>query len=178
MDYRKLDELNKLRISGALTDEEFEQEKQKILNKETPKGILGLSENSYMGIMNFVLLIPTWGWIISIIAWIVGKDKSEAVSTQGKYIFNWVNQLEYLYINNRTYICRTVYRWNHRGDSLSIIIVKRFFVQHRNIAFRPFIHLILCVSNYRRRQRAGRKAVEIPAFHTFFEMIYLLKYLI
>ena len=34
MDYRKLDELNKLRISGALTDEEFEQEKQKILNKE------------------------------------------------------------------------------------------------------------------------------------------------
>ena len=76
MDYRKLDELNKLRISGALTDEEFEQEKQKILNKETPKGILGLSENSYMGIMNFVLLIPTWGWIISIIAWIVGKDKS------------------------------------------------------------------------------------------------------
>ena len=90
MDYRKLDELNKLRISGALTDEEFEQEKQKILNKETPKGILGLSENSYMGIMNFVLLIPTWGWIISIIAWIVGKDKSEAVSTQGKYIFNWL----------------------------------------------------------------------------------------
>ena len=90
MDYRKLDELNKLRISGALTDEEFEQEKQKILNKETPKGILGLSENSYMGIMNFVLLIPIWGWIISIIAWIVGKDKSEAVSTQGKYIFNWL----------------------------------------------------------------------------------------
>ena len=32
MDYRKLDELNKLRISGALTDEEFEQEKQKILH--------------------------------------------------------------------------------------------------------------------------------------------------
>ena len=79
-----------LQKPGKLTDEEFEQEKQKILNKETPKGILGLSENSYMGIMNFVLLIPTWGWIISIIAWIVGKDKSEAVSTQGKYIFNWL----------------------------------------------------------------------------------------
>lgn len=29
MDYRKLDELNKLRISGALTDEEFEQENRK-----------------------------------------------------------------------------------------------------------------------------------------------------
>ena len=90
MDYRKLDELNKLRISGALTDEEFEQEKQKILNKETPKGILGLSENSYMGIMNFVLLIPTWGWIVSIVAWIIGRDKSEAIAIQGRYIINWL----------------------------------------------------------------------------------------
>ena len=77
MDYRKLDELNKLRISGALTDEEFEQEKQKILNKETPKGILGLSENSYMGIMNFVLLIPTWGWIISIICLLYTSDAAD-----------------------------------------------------------------------------------------------------
>ena len=32
MDYKKLEELNRLRQSGALTDEEFEQEKQKILN--------------------------------------------------------------------------------------------------------------------------------------------------
>ena len=29
MDYKKLEELNRLRQSGALTDEEFEQEKQK-----------------------------------------------------------------------------------------------------------------------------------------------------
>ena len=80
----------KANVKDWESDEEITAYLQKILNKETPKGILGLSENSYMGIMNFVLLIPTWGWIISIIAWIVGKDKSEAVSTQGKYIFNWL----------------------------------------------------------------------------------------
>ena len=34
MDYRKLDELNKLRLSGALTDEEFEREKQKLFAEE------------------------------------------------------------------------------------------------------------------------------------------------
>ena len=37
MDYKKLEELNRLRQSGALTDEEFEQEKQKILNGESRK---------------------------------------------------------------------------------------------------------------------------------------------
>lgn len=90
MNYKKLEELNRLRQSGALTDEEFEQEKQKILNEPPLKDIFNISVSSYLGLINFLILIPTWGWIISIVVWIVGKEKSETVATQGKHIINWL----------------------------------------------------------------------------------------
>ena len=90
MDYKKLEELNRLRQSGALTDEEFEQEKQKILNGESRKDTFGISDSSYLGLINLLLLIPTWGWIVSIVAWIIGRDKSEAIAIQGRYIINWL----------------------------------------------------------------------------------------
>ena len=90
MDYKKLEELNRLRQSGALTDEEFEQEKQKILNGESRKDTFCISDSSYLGLINLLLLIPTWGWIVSIVAWIISRDKSEAIAIQGRYIINWL----------------------------------------------------------------------------------------
>lgn len=91
MDYKKLDKLNQLRQSGALTDEEFEREKQKIINEEQAgEEILGMKENNFLGVMNFILLIPAVGWILAIIAWAIGKDKSALVNTQGKRIANWI----------------------------------------------------------------------------------------
>ncbi|WP_294476957.1 DUF4870 domain-containing protein [uncultured Bacteroides sp.] len=100
MDYRKLDELNKLRLSGALTDEEFEREKQKLFDEEEKEDAadnvrpvqplpMGLQESSYLALMNFLMLVPYVGWIIPIILWIMGKDASENVRKQGCYILNW-----------------------------------------------------------------------------------------
>lgn len=96
MDYKKLEELNKLRQSGALTDEEFESEKQKLMNEDAStvsaeKGTLplGLSESAYLALMSFLILIPYAGWLVPIIAWIIGKDQSELINRQGKYILNW-----------------------------------------------------------------------------------------
>lgn len=94
MDYKKLEELNNLRKSGALTEEEFEAEKQKLFSEETkesvPTGLpMGITENSYLGLMNLLILIPYMGWIIPIILWVIGKEHSEKVNTQGKYILNW-----------------------------------------------------------------------------------------
>lgn len=96
MDYKKLDELNKLRQSGALTEEEFENEKQKLFsenetcnsspNEEIP---LGLQENSYLALMSFLILVPYVGWIIPIVLWAMGKNSSEQINKQGKYILNW-----------------------------------------------------------------------------------------
>lgn len=97
MNYKKLDELNKLRLSGALTDEEFEREKQKLFNedswedsRQTQVLPLGLTENSYLALMNFAMLVPYIGWAAPIILWIVGKNASDKVQIQGKDITNWL----------------------------------------------------------------------------------------
>lgn len=97
MDYRKLDELNKLRLSGALTDEEFEREKRKLFEEETtasatstPAIPLGLQEDVYLGLMNFLILVPYIGWIVPIVMWIIGKKSSEKIKMQGTYIINWL----------------------------------------------------------------------------------------
>lgn len=96
MDYKKLDELNKLRQSGALTEEEFETEKQKLFAEDQtidacPKQELpmGLKENSYLALMNFLILVPYIGWILPIVLWAMGKSTSQQVNKQGKYILNW-----------------------------------------------------------------------------------------
>lgn len=93
MDYKKLEELNRLRQSGALTEEEFEAEKKKLYDEDFPPIAeplpFGLQENSYLGLMNFLIFVPYIGWIIPLILWIMGKDKSEKIDEQGKYILNW-----------------------------------------------------------------------------------------
>ncbi|WP_455584379.1 DUF4870 domain-containing protein [Bacteroides sp.] len=100
MDYKKLEELNNLRLSGALTEEEFEAEKKKLYDEEQQPDKenvppiaeplpFGLQESSYLGLMNFLIFIPYVGWIIPLVLWIMGKDKSEKIDEQGKYILNW-----------------------------------------------------------------------------------------
>ncbi|MCE8464848.1 DUF4870 domain-containing protein [Bacteroides nordii] len=93
MDYKKLEELNNLRLSGALTEEEFEAEKKKLYDEDFPPIAeplpLGLQESSYLGLMNFLIFVPYVGWVAPLIMWIMGKDKSEKVDEQGKYILNW-----------------------------------------------------------------------------------------
>ena len=96
MDYKKLDELNKLRQSGALTDEEFDREKQKVfeeeaLNSNRPAEELpmGLRESSYLGLMSLLILLPYVGWMIPIVMWAIGRNASEQINKQGKYILNW-----------------------------------------------------------------------------------------
>ncbi|MBB4043473.1 hypothetical protein GGR06_001255 [Bacteroides reticulotermitis] len=96
MDYKKLDELNRLRQDGALTDEEFDREKQKLFeedalnsNRPVEERPLGLQESSYLGLMSFLIMVPYVGWIIPIVLWVLGKNSSEQIDKQGKYILNW-----------------------------------------------------------------------------------------
>ena len=94
MDYEKLEQLKRLHDSGALNDEEFEKEKKKILDEEDagkPTTVLhmGLTENTYLALMNFAMFIPYVGWSAPIVLWIMGKESSAPVNRQGKYILNW-----------------------------------------------------------------------------------------
>ena len=94
MDYEKLEQLKRLHDSGALNDEEFEKEKNKIMDEEDagiPTSVLpmGLTENTYLALMNFAMFIPYVGWIAPIVLWIMGKESSAPVNRQGKYILNW-----------------------------------------------------------------------------------------
>lgn len=93
MDYKKLDELYKFYQSGALTKEEFQNEKEKILNEKEEAGTkglpMGLGEDSYLALMNFLILVPYIGWIFPIILWSIGKNYSNKVNKQGTFIFNW-----------------------------------------------------------------------------------------
>lgn len=95
MNLKKLEKLNDLRKNGALTDEEFQREKEKLMNEETNTSSsddipFNLTENTYMGLMNLIVLLPYIGWILSIVAWILGKEKSEKIDIQGKNILNWM----------------------------------------------------------------------------------------
>ena len=94
MDYEKLEQLKRLHDSGALNDEESEKEKKKILDEEdagktTTVLPMGLTENTYLALMNFAMFIPYVGWIAPIVLWIMGKESSAPVNRQGKYILNW-----------------------------------------------------------------------------------------
>lgn len=93
MDLEKLEKLNKLRQDGALTEDEYLREKHKLMEEEAcpdKETIMGVSPREYAAIINFILFIPSIGWIASIILWLVGRDKSPMVNEQGKYLVNWM----------------------------------------------------------------------------------------
>lgn len=97
MDLKRLDELNRLRREGALTDAEFEAEKQKLVAEETASQHgasrsevpFGMSDSTCLALMNFLILVPSIGWICPIVLWLMGRDASSKVDAQGRYIFNW-----------------------------------------------------------------------------------------
>lgn len=92
-----MDKLNDLYRKGALTEEEFQKEKQKLKEEDTSVSpqrekviLMGMDENRYMCLMNVILLFPSLGWLMSLALWIAAQNKSEEVNKQGKYILNWL----------------------------------------------------------------------------------------
>lgn len=100
MDTEKLSQLNDRFQKKEITEVEFLREKKKLYDgefrnqssalKEATELPFGLSESNYMCLMNLIILLPSAGWIISIVLWLVGKDKSAEVDQQGKAIVNWL----------------------------------------------------------------------------------------
>lgn len=94
MKIEDLEKLNEMRKSGAISEEEYQQIKADLLKsvshpEDETKLPMGLSASNYCSIMNFLLLLSCIGLVISIILWVIGKDKSEQVRQQGNYIINF-----------------------------------------------------------------------------------------
>ncbi len=101
--YDDLAKIAELRDRGILTEEEFQQEKSKILQDEAtsfsrffqPPGeelLFGLKEDTYCMLLHlsqFLIVFPPFGIAVPIVLWFLGKEKSEWVDRHGRVIFNW-----------------------------------------------------------------------------------------
>jgi uncharacterized Tic20 family protein len=105
--YEDLRILEDLRSKGAISEEEFQREKSKILNSPYQgqrSNSLGMEENSYLTLMHISqfagFIVVGLGFIIPIVMWLINADKSEAVNRHGKNIANFMlSMLIYIVIS-------------------------------------------------------------------------------
>lgn len=95
--YEKIDKLKKLLDEGAITQEEFDAEKQDILDEteEVDRSkFWGMREEEYSMFMHLSqmlgFIIPFGGVIMPLVMWATAKDYSETVDVHGRHIFNWL----------------------------------------------------------------------------------------
>jgi hypothetical protein len=93
----EIQKLQNLREQGALSDEEFEAAKGRLLavdRRGQSDQLMGLDLNNYLALMhgsqfaNF--LIPFAGFVVPIVLWSTAKDSYPEVDVEGKYIMNWM----------------------------------------------------------------------------------------
>lgn len=97
MKYEDLEKLNNLREKGAITEEEYRREKEKILNSpsyDKPNELLGLDLNTYCMLIHLSqflgFIIPLAGFAAPVVLWILNKDKYPEVSAHGTVVVNWL----------------------------------------------------------------------------------------
>lgn len=94
MDLDKLEKLNALKEKGVITEQEFAEQKQKILH-QPHTSFQQLLDNSYNYSMLmhlaqfFALALPFLGWTAPLVMWMI-KNEDEFIDQQGKVIFNWI----------------------------------------------------------------------------------------
>lgn len=88
MNYDDLEKLNNLRQSGAITEEEFQKEKEKILNGTHPFSTMTKSEeNLYAMFIHLSQLISSF--LLPLVLWLIKKDSSKFIDQTGKIVLNW-----------------------------------------------------------------------------------------
>ena len=98
--YEKLKKIEELKEKGTITEEEFQREKEKILNEEskqpttvTKQPLFGLQENAFLMLMHLSQfagwILPGLGFILPIAMWLTNKEDNENVDKHGKNILNF-----------------------------------------------------------------------------------------
>ncbi len=104
-EYEKIKKLEELLKSGTITQEEFDKEKEKIINNEpkvappqntvaenTRQPLMGIEENLFLLLMHLSQFLTAF--IIPLVMWLVGKDENKRVDFHGKNILNF--QITYI----------------------------------------------------------------------------------
>ena len=100
----EIEKLNQLRLSGAITDEEYQTAKSRLLGQGGPAGeapkpypappATAMDENSWSLMLHLSqlcgFLIPFAGLIVPIVLWQIKKDESAVVDRHGRIIANWM----------------------------------------------------------------------------------------
>jgi len=100
MDYDDLKKLDELRRTGAISEEEYQKEKERFFNRSEnaqttgSNPLLGLSENSYIALMHISQLagyiLFGLGFIAPIVLWVMNKEANAQVNAVGKHIINFM----------------------------------------------------------------------------------------
>lgn len=98
MNYEKLETLVNLKNANAISNDEFEIEKEKLRTEIgsplRPGNKLGLEDHSFYMLIHLSqfcgLLIPILGSIVPIILWIQNKGNDKQVDLHGQIVFNWI----------------------------------------------------------------------------------------
>lgn len=91
--YSDLNYLEELKAKGAISEEEYQQEKSKLLGAIKQSSLWGLSENSYLTLMHLSqfagYIVWGLGFVMPIIMWLTNKENN-TVNAHGKNIVNFM----------------------------------------------------------------------------------------
>ncbi|QEG23141.1 DUF4870 domain-containing protein [Mariniblastus fucicola] len=96
---QQLEQLEKLRSEGSLSDAEFQIAKNRVIAgepmppyKQSAGMIHGIDERTWCTLMHIsqLLIYSAIGIVIPIAMWILGKDKSDLVRRHGNRMMNWI----------------------------------------------------------------------------------------
>jgi len=100
--YDKLEKLKNLRDQGTLTEEEFLNEKSKLLaggeqgvwGNDGSRKHWGMDEKTFCMLLHLSqlanIVVPIAGIVLPIVMWATEKDKSPKIDAHGKIVLNWL----------------------------------------------------------------------------------------
>jgi len=115
MNYDDLKTLDELRRSGAISEEEYQKEKERFFNQAenfrtaNSKSLFGLEENSYIALMHISqfagIIVPGLGFVAPILLWLANKDNNVKVDSVGKHITNFMISMFIYYAASGVLCC-------------------------------------------------------------------------
>lgn len=99
MDFNRLEKLTKLRDMGALTEEEFQDEKSRMMDRDERSYTVndkkfGLDDDTFNMVLHLSqfcsFVVPVLGVAAPLALWLMNKNEDPIVDEHGRNILNWI----------------------------------------------------------------------------------------